>query len=90
MKKVNQERNGIEDAVFEIFCRTVGVNNIRFVVSLKMQSFIPNSSDYENREIRFHDEMQRSLLECEAHIQVEENNVVFLQQEGTESRGKNI
>jgi hypothetical protein len=48
------------------------------------------SSEYEEKELHFHEEMQRKLIECDAQIQKLENELVFLTQEDSEARGELI
>ncbi|KAH7729192.1 SMC familyC-terminal domain containing protein [Aphelenchoides avenae] len=64
--KLDASKNQIEDKVFADFCRRVGIRHIR---------------EYEQRELRFHEEMQRKLGQCDVELDRLKNELEYLRSE---------
>ncbi|KAI6232842.1 Structural maintenance of chromosomes protein [Aphelenchoides fujianensis] len=60
------KRSGVEDAVFADFCARIGVAHIR---------------EYEERELHFHQEMERQLAARDAEVSRLENELEYLRTE---------
>ena len=69
--KVEKEKDSISDTIFAEFCKRVGIHDIR---------------EYENREMKFHQEMQRELKSFDTELARLQYEINFLKSDDRKKR----